>query len=773
VIALLLALALQQGAPAKPVATASVDRGDVAAGDLVTLTLRVEASGNLPVEIGEPILSGLERRGFREQSQVSIQGGVASRVTTRQIQLLAERAGTGTIGPIRVRQGSETVETAPLSVQIVQRAAVAATSALSPRARALVTDMPPPEGIESVALGIIAAPGTVMVGTQVDVIVAAWFPREVRLQLRTPPTLTGPAFQGAWVYPQPGPAGIAASRIVNGRWYDLFVTHDVVFPLAPGRLEIGRARVSYALPITYSFLTRELRHEVQSEPLAVMVTGQPAAGRLATANGMVASGLRLALEATPRNMALGDASTVTVTLSGRGNVALWPEPEISWPIDVRVYPGDVEQAIRSEGGVILGSKQFDYLFVPDSAGLHTIRGARVAYFDADARRYATAQAGPVEIVAGEGAAVAAAQEPGPPLLDGTEPGLGAREVPPEGLALLFALPPLFALLARFTPRLRRLFSRREPDGPDTLVSAHRRFRLALERLVPAADQREGDQLDDALRAAGVEQTVAAHATRVRDRLRHATYGAGGASDPEELTAETNEVVKALVGGRGGNGRWLRLGLLLLLLPAGAQGQTAERLYEAGAFRAAADSFAARSRVVPLVAAHWFNLGSARYRSGELTGARAAWVRAARLDPREPAVDAALRLVPAPDPLTRTLVPVEPFTPTEAWIAAAAFWLLGWLMVAARRTWRQAAVPLVLALVTGGWAARTAQRYHRPVALVRRANTPLRSAPYASASSRRTVSDGFAVLVTRTNGAWLLVERGGEIGWLLASEVVRI
>ncbi|MSR07305.1 MAG: tetratricopeptide repeat protein [Gemmatimonadetes bacterium] len=212
-------------------------------------------------------------------------------------------------------------------------------------------------------------------------------------------------------------------------------------------------------------------------------------------------------------------------------------------------------------------------------------------------------------------------------------------------------------------------------------------------------------------------------------------------------------------------------VLLLGVPSVAVGQTAERLYEAGAFRGAADSFAARTRTDPLVAAYWFNLGSSLYRTGEVTAARAAWVRAARLDPREPAMDAVLRLVPAPDPLTRALVPVEPFTPAEAWMVSAVLWLAGWLVVAWGKRRRLAAVPLVLALVMGGWALRTTQRYHRTVALVRRANTPLRSAPYTSAASRRTVNEGFAVLVTRSRGAWILVERGEETGWLLASEVV--
>src|SRR6185369_15379767 len=59
VIALLgLALLLQQ-APAPPVATAEVDRSEVLAGEIVILTVRIEARGSEPVEIGEPALTNL------------------------------------------------------------------------------------------------------------------------------------------------------------------------------------------------------------------------------------------------------------------------------------------------------------------------------------------------------------------------------------------------------------------------------------------------------------------------------------------------------------------------------------------------------------------------------------------------------------------------------------------------------------------------------------------------------------------------------------------
>ena len=83
-------------------------------------------------------------------------------------------------------------------------------------------------------MDLIVSADSVRVGEQVDVVTAAWFPRDLRLQLRRPPTLQPPVIDGVWSYPQATPAGIAATRSIGGRWYDLFVAHQVVFPLLPG-----------------------------------------------------------------------------------------------------------------------------------------------------------------------------------------------------------------------------------------------------------------------------------------------------------------------------------------------------------------------------------------------------------------------------------------------------------------------------------------------------------------------------------------------------------
>jgi hypothetical protein len=349
-------------------------------------------------------------------------------------------------------------------------------------------------------------------------------------------------------------------------------------------------------------------------------------------------------------------------------------------------------------------------------------------------------------------------------------------VPPTAWAVLGALPILLLALRRVRLPARRRRRPRELPDRGALDSLDRRFRRELERLVPRASWRDGDGLADALRAAGVEAPLANHVSRVRDRLRQALYGRGGATDADELRAEVQEVLRALLGERSGarrSGAFTRVSLALLLLPAAARAQDAspERLYEAGALRAAADSFAARAAREPQVAAHWYNLGNVWYRLGVDARAEAAWFRAARLDPRSPLVERASELVPLPDTWSERLLWVAPITPDEALAAAAGLWVLGSVLLLVRR-WRPIALgAMIAAVAAGGYGARVLGRYHQPVAITLAGETPLREAPYGSASASRRLREGTAVRIERVRPGWYLVAHSGSRGWVMPSEVL--
>ena len=154
-------------------------------------------------------------------------------------------------------------------------------------------------------------------GEQVDVVTAAWFPRDLRLQLRRPPTLQPPVIDGVWSFPQATPSGIAATRSIRGRWYDLFVSHQVVFPLVPGTVDIPRATLKYSTPVAMQFFSQEERFALSSRADTLVVRPLPAAGRPAGFGGAIASALTLDRHVDRATATVGEGVAVEIRLTRR------------------------------------------------------------------------------------------------------------------------------------------------------------------------------------------------------------------------------------------------------------------------------------------------------------------------------------------------------------------------------------------------------------------------------------------------------------------------
>lgn len=760
--------------------SARVNRVEVVVGEELLLTIVARTVGEEPTEIVNPNLTRLALTGTREQSRVRVRGGSPVRETTRELTLRAVAAGTAVIGSVVVRHGGAVAQSTPIRVTVT--VPDAGVVGLAPHVRALLGEIAPPRlARDDVGLSVYPSPGVVVLGEQVDLVVVAWFPRDIRARLRNPPTLSPPPVRGAWSYRRATPIRPALSRRVRGVWYDLYVLHDVVFPVTAGTLEIGSATVSYSVPLSYSFLSREQRHEVQSEPVAVTVRAQPTAGRPSGFSGAAGRNLRLTVETSGRELPLGGGATVRAELRGVGNLALWPEPAFAWPPGLRVYPEGVEERLETVDGFVGGVKVFHYLVVADSVGAHRVPAPAYPYFDVRRGRYMTLEGAPVEFVATGTSASAGLAGTVPPLMPArARPAVdvAASRMPRWGW-LVLALSPVLVAVAIRTARRRRGArgspSTRRVRAGGELVQLEGDVRQLLEGLVPDAASRDGGALAHALRAAGIDEPVAGHAARVWARLQQAIYGPDGASDPVELAAEARAMLEALGPQLRPSPRWAAI-LAAAFLVAGAPpltGQTPDRLYETGAVRLAADSFAARAAGAPGVAEHWYNLGAARYRLGDRSGARTAWLRAGRLRPRNPLVRRGLGLVPPPDRGSARLTWIAPVTPLEAAALALILWIGGWVAVAAGRRARAGLVIAGVSLAVGAYAAYVTYRYREPVALAAEADTPLRAAPYGSAPAASRLEEGTAVLVSRRRGPWLLVRRGSERGWLLTSEVERL
>jgi hypothetical protein len=659
------------------------------------------------------------------------------------------------------------------------------TATLSPLARSLLESTPAPVSRRSdrVALTMLVPSDTVFAGQQVDLIAAAWIPRDLGERMRRPPLLTLATPEGVWAYPTATSSGAALSRQVNGRWMDLFIAHQVVFPLAAGRLTVPPASVEYALPVTFSFFSREERYTLRSDSVAITVLPLPPAN---PATNVVGEKLSLDLQIDPTSMRVGEPVDAAITISGVGNVALWPPPDpgLRWPTGFRSYPAQTEMRLATDAGRITGSKTFHFLAVPDSSGNFVLPEVRYPYFDATAGRYEMVTAPARALAVAPGAEPRAARVL-PALLPARGEQLADRvsgQLESRGWLALLLVPPLVAWVASRRRRRPPAVAAATP-GPELtpLGRLEREFLTVLSSHVSNPFARDGDGLAQALRAAGVESAVADHVKRLRDRLRAARYGPRGLGDSAELAAEIEQVLRVLGAERSGAVRrpHVTMAVIAMLVLIGgslgaqqAQTPSAEALFEAGALRAAADSFAARAAREPRDAAHWYNLGATLYRAGADGKATAAWIRAARLAPRDPAIRRALRLLPAPDPVTEQILTVGWATPAEWGLIAAIGWVLLWLTVAVGGR-RRVVLALFAAVALGAsiLGALEWRRRDRPVAVVIADAAPVRAAPYGGASAAATVQAGGALLVGRGYGPWVEVHRSDGIhGWVLGLEI---
>src|SRR5690606_32068094 len=163
---------------------------------------------------------------------------------------------------------------------------------LSPRARAMLDRFVAPRGGE-VSVGIRFSDDTVWIGEQLELVTAAWFPRDLRDRLRRQPTLRTPSLSGLWSAPNQNTPILAETRRVNGRVYDLFISHQTLFPLGAGTIEAPPAVLTYAVPASTSFFAPEDRTTLESRVARLHIRPIPASLAARLGAGPTARNIRL------------------------------------------------------------------------------------------------------------------------------------------------------------------------------------------------------------------------------------------------------------------------------------------------------------------------------------------------------------------------------------------------------------------------------------------------------------------------------------------------
>lgn len=212
-----------------------------------------------------------------------------------------------------------------------------------------------------------------------------------------------PPFRGFWVRDIPLPQHLPTDmvEIDGGRYARVPLLKKALFPLRPGRSRIEPTRMDLTVrQFERRFfgppLTRSDQVQVETDPITVDTQPLPPAP---PGFGGAVGRLALAARLEPRELRLGEAATLTVTLSGEGNLQGVEEPRVTAPAGLTLFPPQQGSTDEVSGTRVKGSRTWSYVVVPDRAGRYSLETPEIPYFDPASRSYQVASAAPLALTA--------------------------------------------------------------------------------------------------------------------------------------------------------------------------------------------------------------------------------------------------------------------------------------------------------------------------------------------------------------------------------------
>jgi len=657
---------------------------------------------------------------------------------------------------------------------------------------------------------VLVQPETVYVGQQANYQLGVFLDESVRDRMRSMEALA-PEMRSMMAYEPPAPLAGFPLRNAQGHRYEAHVYQRPIFPLSAGRVAIPPARLLYAMPLSYSFFSREESFELRSDSAVVIALEPPQAGRPADWTGAVGT-LRLSTGVDSAAARVGDAMRLVVRVSGQGNVKLFPRPALALSWGSATAEGE-RVSLSADSMHIGGTKEFEWVITPHVPGRVEIPPVRYPYFDPYARHYAVAESAPVAIFIAAGSLASAdtsTTTSAPRWL--LRPAYRGALPPPlyrsRTLLLALLLIPLPVLLLIGTRRP----GRRKPRTASPAVTLR-----ALAR--DEAAVREARMIRRTFLGA-VADRLSASATVIAEpqALHHVALRAGVTADTANrarvFISELNAAAFDIAGKWPGNGvtraydlyraidrearprrvpraRTATIALLLAVaLAAGARAADgAHALFARGVDSYAHGQYASSTRDFAALAAHeprapdaWANMGTAAYAAGDTARAMLGWQRALRLEPLASDVRDRLDLISPTAPSSPGFVPAIPPLPLAA--LAALLWLGGWLSLAwqARRRGPMAprlqltgpVVATAAALVFATATVLLDRRINATDLAVIAHDAPLHVLPALASDRGATLRTGDVARVLESEGAWARVAAdGGREGWLDASTLAPI
>jgi len=385
--------------------TVKVSSSTVEIGQRFQITFTINAQGGnfqAPSFKNFKILSGPNQ----SQSMQVINGAVTKNTSISYV-LMAEKAGTFTIGAAQINSNGKTRKTETVKIKVVGQNANSANAQRN-KTQQRKTEA---EQLKSYVFVRATVDKTeAYIGEKVTVTYKLYS----RLNLNGLDLESPTSFTGFWTQDIQTLYGRDIRKVreqYKGQVYDVVeLQQTLLYPQRSGDLIIDALSILAKVQIQ-----RQPKNRIEqiwgaydnkeviakSNPIKLKVKALPTIGKPASFSGAVGK-FTMKMSVNKDSLAANESVNVKIEINGNGNLPLINAPDLNFPTDFEVYDPETKNNFKNSYNGSTGKKSFDYLVIPRHSGEFNMKPFEFTYFDVSSKNYKTLTAKPIRLIVRKG-----------------------------------------------------------------------------------------------------------------------------------------------------------------------------------------------------------------------------------------------------------------------------------------------------------------------------------------------------------------------------------
>ena len=321
--------------------------------------------------------------------------------------LLPQAAGNVTIGAAEVKVDGSSYRTRPLPIEIVNEGEGSRAQQQqggSNRADDTQADAQSRIGKDDILLRAVVSRSSVYKNEPLHVA----FKLYTRVPYVNIVPESAPSFNGFWSQDLSDPNSARVGReTYAGKVYETRVLYDyLLYPQQVGSLTIDPVDMTVVAQVVVQSRHADpffgggrevfnVPRKVQSQRATVQVKALPA-GAPASFSGAVGN-FTMDTQFPSERIAANSGATVTVKISGTGNLTFVQAPKLPLPTSFEQYNVKTTESINTSASGISGYRQVEYPFIARAEGAYDIEPIEFTYFDPQRVQYVTLKSKPLTL----------------------------------------------------------------------------------------------------------------------------------------------------------------------------------------------------------------------------------------------------------------------------------------------------------------------------------------------------------------------------------------